>query len=99
MWAVMEACTPGMMRKKVRRAGASPHVAGDHQTHNANAMADAGAAVRLADGELTTHLLPTVSRLLAEPTTLSAMATASSAMAKPDAAAVIAADILSLIDA
>jgi UDP-N-acetylglucosamine--N-acetylmuramyl-(pentapeptide) pyrophosphoryl-undecaprenol N-acetylglucosamine transferase len=77
----------------------SPHVAGDHQTHNANAMADAGAAVRLADGELTTHLLPTVSRLLAEPTTLSAMATASSAMAKPDAAAVIAADILSLIDA
>lgn len=77
----------------------SPHVAGDHQTRNAIAMADAGAAVLVADGDLTSHLLPTVSGLLADPTTLTAMSAASAALAKPDAAAVIAADILSLIDA
>jgi UDP-N-acetylglucosamine--N-acetylmuramyl-(pentapeptide) pyrophosphoryl-undecaprenol N-acetylglucosamine transferase len=77
----------------------SPHVAGDHQTHNAVAMVNAGAAVLVADGDLTTRLLPTVTRLLADPATLSAMAAASAAMAKPDAAAAIAADILNLIDA
>lgn len=77
----------------------SPHVAGDHQTHNAKAVADAGAAVLVADADLTAQLVPTVSRLLSDPSTLTAMAAASAALAKPHAAAAIAADILTLIDA
>lgn len=77
----------------------SPHVAGDHQTHNAKAVADAGAAVVVADADLLTQLIPTVSRLLADASTLTAMSAASAALAKPDAAAAIAADILTLIDA
>ena len=76
-----------------------PHAAGDHQTHNARWMEQAGAAVVIPDAELTpARLAEEVSRLLADPARLDAMAQASARLARPDAAQVIAAEILVAAD-
>ncbi|CAB4959427.1 unannotated protein [freshwater metagenome] len=72
-----------------------PHAAADHQTANARWMADGGAAVVIADHELTAEgLRDTVSALLGDPARLRAMAEASAALARPDAARAIAAEVL-----
>jgi UDP-N-acetylglucosamine--N-acetylmuramyl-(pentapeptide) pyrophosphoryl-undecaprenol N-acetylglucosamine transferase len=72
-----------------------PHAAGDHQAANARWMEQAGAAVVVADAELTPQRLRhEVDRLLAEPERLAAMAGASAALARPDAAQRIAAELL-----
>ena len=67
--------------RRPRTAGdarALPHAAGDHQGANARWMADAGAAVVIADEQLTAaRLAREVARLLAEPEPLAAMAAAS----------------------
>jgi len=72
-----------------------PHATADHQATNARHMERAGAAIVIEDGELTpARLAQEVGRLLADPTRLQAMARASAELAKPDAAAVIAGEVL-----
>lgn len=71
-----------------------PHAAADHQTGNARWMVDAGAAILIADAELTADgLREQVDALLGDPERLAAMAAASAALARPDAAAAIAAQV------
>jgi UDP-N-acetylglucosamine--N-acetylmuramyl-(pentapeptide) pyrophosphoryl-undecaprenol N-acetylglucosamine transferase len=72
-----------------------PHAAGDHQTSNARWMAEAGAAVVIADGELTgARLGGEVAALLADGRRLRAMAAAARSLARPQAAAEVAAELL-----
>jgi UDP-N-acetylglucosamine--N-acetylmuramyl-(pentapeptide) pyrophosphoryl-undecaprenol N-acetylglucosamine transferase len=72
-----------------------PHAAADHQTGNARWMEGAGAAVVLADADLTPQRLRAeVDGLLADPDRLAAMGRASAALARPDAAQRIAAELL-----
>lgn len=74
----------------------SPNVAEDHQTNNARAMADGGAAVLLPEPEMAAQLVGTIHRLLNEPETLHQMAAAARRMARPQAAQTIAQDVLTL---
>jgi UDP-N-acetylglucosamine--N-acetylmuramyl-(pentapeptide) pyrophosphoryl-undecaprenol N-acetylglucosamine transferase len=72
-----------------------PHATADHQTTNARYMEQAGAAIVLPDAELTAaRLAQEVGRLLADPGRLQAMARASAALARPDAAKRIAEEVL-----
>jgi UDP-N-acetylglucosamine--N-acetylmuramyl-(pentapeptide) pyrophosphoryl-undecaprenol N-acetylglucosamine transferase len=72
-----------------------PHATADHQTENARWMERAGAAVVVPDAELTpARLAQEVGRLLADPSRLASMARASAALARPDAARTIAAEVL-----
>ena len=72
-----------------------PHASADHQTANARWMERAGAAVVIADSELTgERLARTVGELAADPGRLAQMAAASRRLARPDAAADIAAEVL-----
>jgi UDP-N-acetylglucosamine--N-acetylmuramyl-(pentapeptide) pyrophosphoryl-undecaprenol N-acetylglucosamine transferase len=72
-----------------------PHASADHQTANARWMAEAGAATILRDDELTPQRLRAeVDGLLADPDRLRAMAAASRALARPDAARVVAHEVL-----
>ncbi len=72
-----------------------PHATGDHQTSNAEWMAQAGAAEVIADSELEPRRLrETSARLLADAALLERMTAASRALAKPDAAKRIAAEVL-----
>ena len=58
-------------------------------------MADAGAAVVVPDAEVTPERLRgEVDAILGDPARLSAMSAASAALARPDAAAVIAREVL-----
>jgi UDP-N-acetylglucosamine--N-acetylmuramyl-(pentapeptide) pyrophosphoryl-undecaprenol N-acetylglucosamine transferase len=75
-----------------------PYATGDHQTANAAFMERAGAAVVIPDGELTSaRLASEVGRLLADRGRLGAMARASAALARPDAAKDIAHELLSAV--
>jgi UDP-N-acetylglucosamine--N-acetylmuramyl-(pentapeptide) pyrophosphoryl-undecaprenol N-acetylglucosamine transferase len=72
-----------------------PHASADHQTANARWMADAGAAIVVADGDLTAaRLRREIDALLADRALLAAMAAASAALARPDAAQVVADEVL-----
>ena len=72
-----------------------PHATGDHQTTNANWMADAGAAVVIPDQQLTAERLrDEAATLLADGRRLEEMAVASAGLARPDAAERIAAEVL-----
>lgn len=74
-----------------------PHATDDHQTRNARDCERAGAAVVVPDAECDgPRLEALVSSLLADPGRLAGMAAAARALGRPDAAAVIAADILAL---
>jgi UDP-N-acetylglucosamine--N-acetylmuramyl-(pentapeptide) pyrophosphoryl-undecaprenol N-acetylglucosamine transferase len=71
-----------------------PHAAADHQASNARWMADGGAAVVIPDGEVTgPRLRAEVDALLADRARLRAMARASAALARPDAAASVAEEL------
>jgi UDP-N-acetylglucosamine--N-acetylmuramyl-(pentapeptide) pyrophosphoryl-undecaprenol N-acetylglucosamine transferase len=71
--------------------------AGDHQRFNADELVSAGAALCILSAEATTERLAAeVTRLLASPKTLMNMASAARALGKPDAAKVIARDLLAL---
>jgi UDP-N-acetylglucosamine--N-acetylmuramyl-(pentapeptide) pyrophosphoryl-undecaprenol N-acetylglucosamine transferase len=71
-----------------------PYATADHQTANASFMEQAGAAIVIPDAELTPARLATeVGRLLADSSRLTAMARASAAIAKPDAAREIASEL------
>lgn len=72
-----------------------PAAAADHQSLNAQWMANGGAAVVVGDAELTAaRMRHEVDRLLADPARLAAMAAASAALARPNAARDIAAELL-----
>jgi UDP-N-acetylglucosamine--N-acetylmuramyl-(pentapeptide) pyrophosphoryl-undecaprenol N-acetylglucosamine transferase len=72
-----------------------PHATADHQMLNAAFMADAGAAVVIADSELTpARLAEEVGRLLADPARAAAMANAARVVARPRAAQEVAAEVM-----
>ena len=72
-----------------------PHASADHQTGNARWMVHAGAAVLVPDAELTAaRLADEVRTLLDDPARLAQMAAASAGLARPDAAAEIAAEVV-----
>jgi UDP-N-acetylglucosamine--N-acetylmuramyl-(pentapeptide) pyrophosphoryl-undecaprenol N-acetylglucosamine transferase len=72
-----------------------PYAAADHQAENARYMERAGAAVVIPDSELSgPRLAHEVGRLLNDPGGLSAMGRAAAALARPDAAAQVAAEVL-----
>jgi UDP-N-acetylglucosamine--N-acetylmuramyl-(pentapeptide) pyrophosphoryl-undecaprenol N-acetylglucosamine transferase len=72
-----------------------PHATVDHQTANAAWMVDAGAAESIEDSALSAGALAGhVSALFADEAKLSEMATASAALAMPDAARRIADEVL-----
>lgn len=72
-----------------------PFAAADHQTRNAAWMAEAGAALVVPDAELDAERCrEVVQGLFADPGRLEAMAAAARAAARPDAAAVIARELL-----
>jgi UDP-N-acetylglucosamine--N-acetylmuramyl-(pentapeptide) pyrophosphoryl-undecaprenol N-acetylglucosamine transferase len=72
-----------------------PHASGNHQAANARWMADHGAALVVPDAELTPRRLRAeVDALLADDDRREAMAAASAALARPDAARDIAQELL-----
>ena len=72
-----------------------PHASADHQSENARWMAEAGAAVVIADAELSgARLGGEVAALLADRERLAAMAAASAGLARPDAARDVACELL-----
>jgi UDP-N-acetylglucosamine--N-acetylmuramyl-(pentapeptide) pyrophosphoryl-undecaprenol N-acetylglucosamine transferase len=75
----------------------SPNVTADHQTANARHLEQAGAAIVIPDAELTHERLDAeVRALLGDPERMRRMGEAALAWARPDAAAVIADDLLTL---
>jgi UDP-N-acetylglucosamine--N-acetylmuramyl-(pentapeptide) pyrophosphoryl-undecaprenol N-acetylglucosamine transferase len=71
-----------------------PHATADHQMTNARYLADAGAAVVIPDSELTAARLgQEVGRLLGDPVRLAQMGRAALSLARPRAAADIAAEV------
>src|SRR5205085_5237875 len=63
-----------------------PTAAADHQTHNARALAEAGAAVHLPQRELTPErLAATVRELVDDPARLAALVAAARSRGRPDA--------------
>ncbi len=72
-----------------------PHATADHQSSNARWMAEAGAAVVIADDELSTgRLRSEVGAILNDDERLERMSAAALALAKPDAAERIADEVL-----
>ena len=72
-----------------------PHASADHQTGNARFFARAGAAVVVPDAELDgPRLAHVVGELLADPDRLASMGRAALALARPDAAQRIAAELV-----
>jgi UDP-N-acetylglucosamine--N-acetylmuramyl-(pentapeptide) pyrophosphoryl-undecaprenol N-acetylglucosamine transferase len=72
-----------------------PYATADHQTENASYMERGGAAIVIADSELTgPRLAQEVGRLLGDPGRLAAMARASARLARPDAARQVAGELL-----
>ena len=76
-----------------------PAATADHQTGNARWMADAGAAVVLPDAELTAGAPARrgASELLGDPKRLEQMSASSRSLARPDAAARIADEVMAAI--
>jgi UDP-N-acetylglucosamine--N-acetylmuramyl-(pentapeptide) pyrophosphoryl-undecaprenol N-acetylglucosamine transferase len=72
-----------------------PYAAGRHQHANAAWMSEVGAAVTLEDHELSgVRLRKLVEELLGDPQRLSRMSAASASRARPDAAALVAREVL-----
>ena len=74
----------------------SPNVTADHQTKNARALADAGAAVLLPEADLDARFRDAVTALLRQPDTLAEMSRSALTIARPDAADEIAQAVLGL---
>lgn len=71
----------------------SPNVTGDHQTKNAKAMEEGGAAIVVRDADVGRDLVGVISKLFARPDTLYEMSKAAKRMASPEAAGRIAFEI------
>ncbi|ANM30295.1 hypothetical protein ABI59_12990 [Acidobacteria bacterium Mor1] len=67
-----------------------PHAADDHQRHNAEALADAGAARVLLDGDAAAQLPALLEELLGNPAGLASMGQAARGVARTDATGAIA---------
>lgn len=76
----------------------SPNVAEDHQTKNARALADRGAAIMVADADAADSLADTVLSTVADSDKLASMSAAIGRMALPDADEKIVDHIARLID-
>ena len=74
----------------------SPNVTADHQTKNARALADVGAALLLPEADLDARFTDTVVALLADPAQRADMRREALAIAWPDAALHIARAVLAL---
>jgi UDP-N-acetylglucosamine--N-acetylmuramyl-(pentapeptide) pyrophosphoryl-undecaprenol N-acetylglucosamine transferase len=72
--------------------------AGAHQWSNARYLAEAGAAVTVADDKLASSLIPTVLDLLADDGRRAAMRQAAQSLARPDAAQRIAHQLEELVE-
>ncbi|MGE5603460.1 MAG: UDP-N-acetylglucosamine--N-acetylmuramyl-(pentapeptide) pyrophosphoryl-undecaprenol N-acetylglucosamine transferase, partial [Nitrososphaerales archaeon] len=70
--------------------------AGQHQDANAHYLADRGAALVIPDKDLPARLKPVLLDLLRDPERLQSMSAAAYALARPDAAANIAGELLAL---
>jgi len=73
-----------------------PHAAADHQTENARAMVEQGAALLCPDGDIGTQLGTMIEELLGNAARRAAMGAAARAMGKPDAARTLAHAALTL---
>jgi UDP-N-acetylglucosamine--N-acetylmuramyl-(pentapeptide) pyrophosphoryl-undecaprenol N-acetylglucosamine transferase len=73
-----------------------PFAAADHQTENARAMAEQGAAVMCRDSDLGNELLPLLLQLLDDPIRREAMGKQAKTLARPDAARALAQAVLRL---
>lgn len=76
----------------------SPNVTADHQTKNARALADAGAAVLLPEADLDARFESAVLPLLHDEAALAEMAAAARRIARPDAARTIAEAVVALAE-
>ncbi|MCH5227657.1 MAG: undecaprenyldiphospho-muramoylpentapeptide beta-N-acetylglucosaminyltransferase [Muribaculaceae bacterium] len=75
----------------------SPNVAEDHQTHNAMALAERGAAILVKDAEAREKLVPEALALISQPEALTEMANKISKMALPDSAQRIGDEVCRLL--
>lgn len=75
----------------------SPNVAEDHQTHNARALSDRGAAILVTDAEARQILVDKAISLIKEPEAIEKMAKEISAMALPCSDAMIADEVVKII--
>ncbi|MCQ4206571.1 UDP-N-acetylglucosamine--N-acetylmuramyl-(pentapeptide) pyrophosphoryl-undecaprenol N-acetylglucosamine transferase [Streptomyces longispororuber] len=74
-----------------------PHAPGDHQTHNARVLSDAGAGLLLADADTTAETLAALAEpLLADPVRLAAMSAAAPAGPHARAADLLARHVIEL---
>lgn len=89
-------CSEFLMTGKPSVLIPSPNVAGDHQTQNAKSMVDAGASELLKDSDAVNALPELVHSLIRDQEKLKKMNKAALRLAKPDAAKMIAKEILEL---
>ena len=89
-------CSELMITGKPSILVPSPNVAGDHQTMNAKSMADAGASVMLKDSDMKNTITELVDRLIHDQENLKRMNQAALRLAKPEAAKLIAKEILEI---
>lgn len=76
----------------------SPYVAGDHQSYNAKAMVENGAAIMLRDHELSSMFVNTVKTIIFDEEQLDRMSTLAISLAKPNAAEEIAKELFIYLD-
>lgn len=76
----------------------SPYVAGDHQTYNAKAMVENGAAIMLRDDVLSKSIVKTVKEVINDQEQLDRMSMLALSLAKPEASTEIAKEVLRIID-
>lgn len=91
-------CAELMLMGKPSILVPSPNVAGDHQTKNAKAMVENGAATLVKDKELNKRFFTTIEELFQHKEKLNQMADAARELATPDSADKIADKILDLIE-
>jgi len=75
----------------------SPNVAEDHQTKNALALVDNGAAVLVKDNEAITQMIPTALKLIRQPEQLKQLSVNIKSMAEEDSAGRIALQVMKLL--
>jgi UDP-N-acetylglucosamine--N-acetylmuramyl-(pentapeptide) pyrophosphoryl-undecaprenol N-acetylglucosamine transferase len=75
-----------------------PYATADHQTENAKAMVESGAAIMIADDMLSAKLLGTLLDLLADKKRLKRMSESAVSISKPKAAATIAQAVIGLAE-
>ena len=75
----------------------SPHVAEDHQTHNARSLTELGGALLLPDKQVRERLGSQLTSLLDDPESCARMGSAMTQAARPQAAAAVVDELESLV--